>query len=179
MADSHHIFNFPELKTARVVLRVLTLDHTDAVYCHFSDPDVTQFMDIDPCRCLKDARDIILFHLKDSGCRWGIFDKQTGFLVGTCGYHCWVKGMDSKAEIGFDLAKAYWGQGLMQEALQAAITFGFEAMNLRRIEATIEPDNQRAIGLVKKLGFCREAGLRNGLVCFSLLKENCKGHSAN
>lgn len=75
----------------------------------------------------------------------------------------------AEAEIGYDLGKAYWRQGFMQEALQAIISFGFETMRLKRIEAEVEPANGRSIGLLRKLGFRMEPAQRNGLLWFSLL----------
>lgn len=81
---------FSDIVTDRLKLVVLTLDETE---------------------------DIIRFHLEDTGCRWGIFSKTDAKLIGTCGFHCWVQGELARAEIGFDLAREYWGRGLMQEAL--------------------------------------------------------------
>jgi ribosomal-protein-alanine N-acetyltransferase len=167
MEESEQGFDFPEIETARLILRALTVDDAAAVYHHFSDADVTRFMDTDLCKSVDDAKAIIIFHANDSGCRWGLFDKATGALLGTCGYHCWVKG-PQQAEIGYDLGKAYWGQGLMQEALQAVIRFGFAAMHLQRIAAGVHPENGRSIGLLRKLGFHRAAATRDGLLWFHL-----------
>ena len=163
-------FAFPELETVRLRLRLLTLEDHEAVFAHFADEEVTRFMDIPPCRHIGEADEIIRFHLEDSGCRWGIFDKSTGQLAGTVGYHCWVTGESSRAEIGFDLSRNYWGQGFMAEALPQVLTFGFEGMGLERIEATVEPANERSLRLVSRLGFQRENELVDNLVYFYLLK---------
>ena len=173
MSESATPFVFRDLKTARLILRTLTLEDAESVYQHFSDDNVTKFMDIDSLTRLEDARDIIAFHLKDSGCRWGLFDRNTGALVGTCGYHCWVRHQDlSMAEIGYDLGKARWGQGLMQEVLQTAIPFGFAEMNLSKIYASVDPENHRSIRLLNKLNFRVEPDLRDGLQWFNLFKED-------
>ncbi len=166
--DHSHSFLFPELETERIILRVLTLDDTDEVFAHFSDENVTRFMDIDPCKDRQEAEEIIRFHLEDSGCRWGLFHKTNQQLMGTCGYHCWVKGEEPRAEIGFDLGKEYWGQGYMREAMQTAIRFGFENMGLAMIEATVEPENERSIQLLNRLGFQREDELRDHLLYYYL-----------
>ncbi len=146
-------FRFPTIETARLRLRLLALDDADALYRHFSDDEVTHFMDIDALKSLDEARDVIAFHLNDSGCRWGVFDKISGALIGTCGYHCWIQGENARAEIGYDLGKAHWGQGLMIEAVKPVIDFGFKTMGLQRIEADVEPDNHRSIQLLARLGF--------------------------
>jgi ribosomal-protein-alanine N-acetyltransferase len=85
-------------------------------------------------------------------------------LAGTIGYHCWATGEDSKAEIGFDLSSAYWGQGLMSEAVTPVLQFGFEGMGLKLIEATVDPANERSLRLVSKLGFGRAEELVDNLV---------------
>lgn len=53
------------------------------------------------------------------------------------------------------------GQGYMQEALSAAIKFGFTQMKLHRIEALVHPENARSLHLLHKLGFKQEGILRD------------------
>lgn len=163
-------FTFPTLSTPRLLLRELTLADAPAVFEHFADEAVTRYLDIEPCRSLQEAKDIIQFHMDDSGCRWGLFEHHSKHLVGTCGFHCWVPDQNTKAEIGYDLAQAYWGQGLMAEALAVALDFGFEAMDLAMIEATTEVANTRSIRLLGKCGFQQERALRRGLIYFWLEK---------
>ncbi|MFQ5758897.1 MAG: GNAT family N-acetyltransferase, partial [Candidatus Bathyarchaeia archaeon] len=78
------------------------------------------------------------------------------------------------------LNPAYWGQGIMTEALRAVLKHGFEKMELNRIQAIIDSKNTRSLKLVHRLGFKKEGVLRqrsyfNGQflddVCFSLLKK--------
>lgn len=109
---------YPDLETERLLIRELTLIDAEAVFRHFSVPEVTKFMDIEVCKDLQDANEIIAFHMNDSGCRYGLFYKESKELIGTCGFHCWSnKNRETKAEIGFDLTPFYWGKGRMQEAL--------------------------------------------------------------
>ena len=171
LGESDSAFPFADLETARLFLRVLALDDTESVYRHFSDDQVTKHMDISSCARLEDAQEIIVFHLEDSGCRWGLFDKETGALAGTCGYHCWVKDdATSVAEIGFDLGTAYWSLGIMHEVLETTISYGFDEMRLRMIHASVEPENQRAMRLLGKLHFRPEPALRDGLKWFNLYR---------
>lgn len=110
---------------------------------------------------------------------WGIEIKAEGRLIGTCGYCKWDK-QHRHAEIGYDLWTEYWGQGLMPEALQALIRYGFEEMNLNRVEATTHTENQRSQRVLTKLGFQKEGllreyycrdGIYNDQVQFSLLRN--------
>jgi [ribosomal protein S5]-alanine N-acetyltransferase len=163
LRDFSSVFPFVDLETARLRLQILTLDDAESVYRQFSDDEVTRYMDINSCTRIQDAREIVIFHLEDSGCRWGLFNKKTGALVGTCGYHGWVKnGTQPVAEIGFDLGKAYWGLGLMQEALRTTISFGFNEIKLCMIYASVDPQNRRSIKLLKRLHFQPDRCLRGG-----------------
>ena len=69
-----------------------------------------------------------------------------------------------RAEIGFDLARGYWGKGIMQEALMPVIEFGFKQMRLEKIEATVVQENVRTIRLLRKLNFESETDLRNQFI---------------
>ncbi|MFT5195000.1 MAG: ribosomal-protein-alanine N-acetyltransferase [Candidatus Promineifilaceae bacterium] len=145
--------SFPQFQTKRLLIRELTFEDSAALFEHFSDPDVTRFMDIDVLSSEAEAVSIINFHAKDSGCRWGLFWHENGELIGSCGYHCWERGESNKAEIGYDLAQKYWGMGLMQEAIQPILKFGFNEMGLSMIEAEVEKENAQSSSVLKKLGF--------------------------
>lgn len=154
----------PELETERLQLRPLTMDDLDFVYAHFSDPRVAEFLlDEPPISTISQAREIIEFYQHPehkTWNRWGISLKSSGQLVGTCGFHKWNK-RDLHSEIGYDLHPDFWGQGLMTEALRAAIQNGFERMGLNRIAAIVYPQNQRSLQLLYKLGFQTEGLLRD------------------
>lgn len=152
-----------QLETERLILRPLTPKDTDFVYQHFSDPAVSRYLlDEEPPTRRDQAVELIQFYLDPIGKtynRWGIVWKATDALVGTCGYHKWHR-QHRRAEIGYDLGQAHWGQGMMAEALHAMLGHGFEEMGLNRVEALVHPENGRSIGLLEKLGFQREGLLR-------------------
>ncbi|WP_409272757.1 GNAT family N-acetyltransferase [Neobacillus sp. SCS-31] len=58
---------YPIFETERLQLRELTLDDTEEVLRHFSDPLVVEFMDIEVCKSREEAAEIISFHLHDAG----------------------------------------------------------------------------------------------------------------
>ncbi|GMK39570.1 N-acetyltransferase [Paenibacillus sp. CCS19] len=160
---------YPTIETERLFMRELTLEDAEAVYRHFAIAEVTQFMDIDVCKDRQEAEEIIAFHIEDSGCRYGLFDREDNELIGTCGFHCWSnEGDETKAEIGFDLSPSYWGKGLMQEALRELIQLGFDGMKLDYIEATTEIDNVQSQKLLQRMGFMREDELKDNLFYFTL-----------
>lgn len=168
---------YPKLETKRLYLRLLTLDDAEDVYTHFADPRITEFMDIEPCRDLQQAIEIITYHIEDRGCRFGIYEKDSHQFVGTCGYH-YIR--DSKnqliAEVGFDLAKAYWGKGFMTEVMQTIVDYGFKELGFDLIDATVDSENQKSLALMHKLGFTQSQELKDGLVYFYLVKDSVEGY---
>jgi ribosomal-protein-alanine N-acetyltransferase len=154
----------PTLETKRLLLRPLTLEDTDFIFQHFSDPQVTRYLyDEPPLETRDQAESIIRFFEHPAGKnrnRWGIVLKSTQRLAGTAGFHRWEKDY-RRAEVGYDLAYEFWGRGLMSEALRAVIAYGFERMELNRIDALVYPGNPASLRVLLKLGFQQEGLLRD------------------
>jgi ribosomal-protein-alanine N-acetyltransferase len=146
---------FPILETERLILREITHEDTKAIFRNFSDPEVAKWFFEQPLTNIEQAAKFIdQFNDEfDSGegLTWALELKFIGTCVGTCGYGGIELG--SVGEIGFDLAKEYWGKGLMSEALVPVIEYGFEKLKFEMIEAHSYPTNTRAIHLLKKVGF--------------------------
>ena len=172
------------METERLILREMTLDDVEFYFRHFNNDKIIEgccFPGPENVKAVKEEleRYCIGPFKEDKGIRWGIVRKGDNELIGTCGYYDWNK-IARRAEIGYDLDPAYWGQGIMTEALFAVLRYGFEKMWLNRIQAIIDSKNTLSIKLVYRLGLKNEGVLRqrsyfNGQfrddVCFSLLKE--------
>lgn len=65
-----------------------------------------------------------------------------------------------RVEIGYALGREHWGCGYMREAVEAACRHAFEVMNLRRIEAEVNPANEPSWRLLEALSFFHEGTLR-------------------
>lgn len=70
---------------------------------------------------------------------------------------------ESTAELGYWLAKPYWGRGLMTEAAGAAVAFGFEVLGLQRLTSGHLDGNEASGAVLRKLGF-RVTGKRTHAV---------------
>lgn len=92
---------------------------------------------------------------------WGITLKGEVQLVGSWGYS-WHLGRPFGV-IGYDLARRYWRQGIMTEAIGALLHFGFEVRNLHRVEARVRLGNEASMRLLQRLGFQEEGLLRECL----------------
>jgi len=178
---------YPKLESERLTLRQMTVEDASALLQIFSDAEVTKDMGIKPFVSIEEALGTIQFmnelFQQDVAIRWGIVRKSDNQLIGTCGFNGWEVNRGSRGEIGYDLAKSYWRQGYMTEALNKLITFGFEEMGLNRIEAYTNLDAAPSIQLLYKIGFQKEGILRGYAYfhgeywdqnCFSLLKHEWK-----
>ncbi|MBM6613822.1 GNAT family N-acetyltransferase [Desemzia sp. RIT804] len=175
---------FPVLETQRLILRKITNDDASSIFTYLSDEEVMQYYGLAPFSSIQDALDEIAWYqsIKENktGIRWGITLKDSGVVIGSCGFHNTVA-QHFRTEIGFELSRDYWKKRIAAEAIAAIIDYGFEQMNFQRIEALIEPPNLASQKVVEKLGFIREGLLRsyeftNGkfddLYMYSLLKQD-------
>lgn len=155
---------FPELKTDRLELCEITRGDVGWYFEHFSVPEIVTGQGFPPPKDLDAAREeldeyIVGLFEKGLGYRWGIRLKGQPDIIGSIGFYAWQRD-EKKAKMGYDLRPAYWGKGIMREALERTVRFGFEDMGLNRIEVTIMGTNPRSIALITKLGFTREGVLR-------------------
>lgn len=154
---------FPTLTTERLILRELRLDDAEAVFESWSDPEVQKY-NAPTMEKVDEARDLIDYLLKRSaekrGLIWGITKKDDNWVMGMCGYNSWNR-YHRRADIGYDLAQRHWGNSYGGEAVRAMLQFGFEKMNLNRVEAETIEDNFGSVKMLQKLGFKLE-GIRRG-----------------
>lgn len=151
--------NFNNLSTARLELKMISHDDVDFIFDHFRDESVSAFLyDAEPFKSIDEATDIINFYVSGEPrlqSRWIMITKE-GEKIGTCGFHNWNK-KTGVVEIGYDMKKAYWGRGLMTEALEVILSFAKENMHIKTVNAHVFVGNASSIRLVEKLGFERKA----------------------
>jgi ribosomal-protein-alanine N-acetyltransferase len=130
----------------------------------FGDPEVVEFMDIEPLQTLAEAREIVAWARElagdDKGLRWSIRRDGEPGLVGTVGFNTLELSRGRRGEIAYDLARVQWGQGVMAQILPQVIDFGFRTLGLRRLEAMVTVGNARSCALLERQGFLREGTLR-------------------
>jgi len=155
--------HFPILATKRLDLRQIQSTDAEAFFAVKSDPEVTSCYGQEHHQSIDDTRAWIQrmqssYERRDS-IFWCIELKDEDKVIGACtfwnfgpGFHC--------AEVGYELSRAYWRQGIMTEALSAVLTFGFAELGLHRIEAAPLARNSSSRLLLLKLGFKYEGNLR-------------------
>ena len=152
----------PDLETKRLRLRRMTLADADAVFDYASDPEVTRYVTWDTHRTVRDSeeflRSVVSGYEAGEQADWGITEKLSGRFIGSCGLHPVPE--HSRAELGYVLSREYWGRGIMPEAVRAMIRFGFEKLDLERVEARCIAENTASARVMEKSGMIYEGTLR-------------------
>jgi ribosomal-protein-alanine N-acetyltransferase len=152
--------------TQRLRLRPVRAADGEALHACFGDPEAMRYWDasVSPHAAETTAR---LKQLTEIDARWAagwaVTLKDSGAVIGYLAYHHrepWFR----RTELGYILARPYWRQGLMTEAVRAFLDFCFRDLDTHRVEAMIEPDNVGSIRLVERFGFRREGRLEDRLL---------------
>ena len=175
---------FEYIETDRLKLRIVTPDVMEYVYDVFTDDELMSFFGITSPEVLEKEKHKFrngLTTFNKSYLNFVIIDKQTNTALGACGYHTWYVEHD-RAEIGYGLYNdTHKRKGYMSEAVAAMLAYGFNKMNLHRIEAMTADYNTASIKILEKSGFVYEGRLRehynvNGKmedsVLYGLLKKD-------
>lgn len=178
------------LETPRLLLRAITPELFNYVMETYTDEQLMDYFGYDTeDRLVKEkerhAGGITTF--RTAMLYFHLIDKESNRVIGGCGYHTWYV-PHARAEIGYELfSEPHKNKGLMKEALLPILAYGFDKMNLHRIEAFVSPENTPSIQLMKHAGFSKEGHLREHYfkdgryedsVVFSILKSEWK-HSHN
>lgn len=94
-------------------------------------------------------------------------------IIGDIGFSNIIKGAFQSCFLGYALDKDYVNQGIMEEALRAAIPYLFEHFKLHRIEANVMPRNGASIRLLEKLGFEYEGKAKKYFQINGVWEDHC------
>jgi ribosomal-protein-alanine N-acetyltransferase len=90
---------------------------------------------------------------------WAIRN-EGDFLIGGCGFDSLQVGKSHRAEIGYRLAKPYWGRGIMTAVVRRICEFAFSEFGLVKIMAHVFANNPASARVLEKCGFVQEGYLR-------------------
>ncbi|MCU0523160.1 MAG: GNAT family N-acetyltransferase [Anaerolineae bacterium] len=157
---------FPILLTERLVLRDIRLSDAADIFAFAGDPVVQQW-DGGP---VDDIATVAEYIEKDRAAAaegkefmWGITLKPSDTVIGRVSLGSWAK-HNAHAEVGYDLAQAYWRQGIGSEAVWAVVRFAFDVLRLHRVQAFPTMDNIASVRLLERLGFVHEGTNREILL---------------
>jgi len=174
------------LHTSNLLLRRFTNDDLDHVFTGLSDPAVIKYYGVSYSTREEAQKQLHFFADIESGQTgkwWAICDAASHIFYGACGLNH-INPLHKKGEIGYWLLPAFWGRGIIREALPAVCQYGFTHFHLHRIEAIVESENIPSVTLLQKSGFThegtfRECEFKNGkfisLHIYSLLRTDSSG----
>lgn len=170
-----HFDPFPELYTERLALRRITDEDTDELFLLRSDSGAMQYIDrplaLTPADAVKLIRVIDDLMINGDGITWGIYLKTAPGLIGTIGLWRIIK-EHYRAEIGYLLSPAWQRRGLMQEAMEKVLDYGFSVIGLHSVEANVNPANEASIRILEKNHFVREAYFKENYLYNGVFKDS-------
>jgi ribosomal-protein-alanine N-acetyltransferase len=171
------------LETKRLRLRKPVLQDADVIFREYAqDPEVTKYLTWRPNRSIEETREFMHSRLKAweqaKSFEWVITRKRDGQILGTAGFR--IDG--HKAEMGYVLARAYWSNGYMTEAVRALVNWAIKEPEIYRVWSVCDVENLRSARVMENAGMSREGILRRWSVhpnispeprdsyCYSLTK---------
>lgn len=157
----------PTLKTERLILRKMLTSDADDMFEYARRPEVTKYLLWSPHESKKVTRGYLSYlqaqYSRKNFFDWAITIEPTGKMIGTVGFSA-IDTENDSAEIGYVLSPDYWGMGVAAEAVRRVIDFGFEELNLHRIEAKIILGNTQSERVAEKCGLSKEAEMKDKML---------------
>ncbi len=153
-----------QLETSRLILRRFeTRDANDMYHNYTSDDEVTKYLTWPTHKSKETTRDYVESMQEQYSnpffFNWAIQDKALGQVIGSIA----VVRYDEKTEsvhIGYVLGRAWWGKGIMTEALTEVIRFCMDEVGVKRVESRHDPRNGGSGGVMVKSGMEYEGCIR-------------------
>ncbi len=151
---------FPIIETERLLLKRITNDDVNEVFELRSNPETMKYIPRPLVKTTEDALEHIAMIedkiITNIGINWGITLKGNSKLLGIIGYYR-MQPENYRAEIGYILLPEFHGKGIIPEAVNKLIRYGFDDLKLHSIEAVIDPENLASEKVLQKCGFVKEA----------------------
>ncbi len=149
------------LDTQRLRLRKTILADAEVIFTEYAqDPEVSRYLTWRPHQSVADTREFVRACLTAWGRRtsfhWTIVrrkdDRLLGMITARVDGHKW--------ELGYVLARSYWGRGYMTEAVSAVVRWAFSRPEIYRVWAVCDIDNRASARVMEKAGMKLEGILR-------------------
>ena len=171
------------IETRRLILRPFGIGDAEDMFGNWaSDPEVTRYLTWPAHSGVEVTRMVLndwISHYKDGGYfQWAIEWIETGSVIGSIGVVRLEEAIE-EAELGYCLGRAFWGRGIMPEALRAVLDYLFDTAGINRIMAGHDVNNPNSGRVMEKAGMKpegirRAAGKNNGgicdVACYALLR---------
>lgn len=157
---------FPILNTSRLRLDRIGESDLPRLFYLRNNPETMRYIDRPIAETLEEVAQ--LWRQMEEGINnkealsWGLYLQNSAELIGFIGY--WrAEKQHFRSELGYMIVPECEGKGLMSEALQAVLRYGFNTMNLNSVVADINPSNERSRSILLKHRFQKEAYFRENI----------------
>jgi len=164
---------FPEdFETERLRLRRPVLSDAESIFhAYAQDPEVTRYLVWRPHAGIETTRVFVA----DCDARWSALSgfpyaitlKRSDDPIGMID----LRPKGHRLEFGYVLARKYWGNGFMPEAIRAIVSASFGTKTIFRVEATCDVENKASARALEKAGLACEGTLRRYIVHPNLSPE--------
>lgn len=172
------------IETERLILRRFEYTDCDAAFKNWASDEKVQMMYSEPTYRTKEEVNGLLDkyicnYEREDYYRWAIIGKEAGECIGQIAYFL----VDSKnhfAEIEYCIGEEFQCRGYATEAAKAVIAFGFDKMNLHKVQICTKTINAKSKRVIEKCGLTYEGTLRDyfymngryvGRLYFSVLRD--------
>ena len=144
------------METNRLLLRRWRESDAEALYRYASDPEVGPRAGWPPHKSVEESHEIIrtVFNTETM---WAMVWKETDEAIGCVGYlpasASNLKIADDECEVGYWIARPYWGRGICTEALRRVIGYCFKEKGFTTLWGSYFPDNPASGRVMEKCGF--------------------------
>lgn len=152
------------IETERLILRRLVMEDAEDMFNGWcNDPEVGRFLTWPPHGDIEVTKGLltewIAQYEKGDYFNWAIELKEAGKAIGNISVVSLREDI-AAAEIGYCMCRAYWGQGIMPEALKAVMDFLFDEVGMNRVAAKHDVKNPKSGRVMEKAGMKTEGILR-------------------
>jgi ribosomal-protein-alanine N-acetyltransferase len=153
-----------KIETERLILRRFELNDAEDMFHNWAnDSEVTKYLTWLPHKNIDITKEIINGWVQCydnlEGYKWAIVPKNYGRVIGSISVVEFFNDKE-RCEIGYCIARRYWNQGIMTEALKAIIKFLIYECGFKRVFATHDIDNPASGKVMIKAGMKYEGRLR-------------------
>ena len=144
------------METNRILLRPWREDDAEALFKYAADPDVGPRAGWPPHKSVEESLEIIRTIFSGDG-MWAVEWRETGEPIGCVGYlpasASNLKIEEDQAEVGYWIAKPYWGKGVCTEAMRLVVDYCFNVKNFTTLWGDYFPENPASGKVMEKCGF--------------------------
>lgn len=153
------------IETERLILRRFVLSDDNAVFRYWASDEKVQSLYCEPVyETIEKVRKLLNKYIdgykKDDYYRWAIINKENNECIGQIAYFL-VDSNNNFAEIEYCIGREFQRKGLATEATKAVIKFGFDKMNLHKVQICHKSTNIPSKRVIEKCGFTYEGTLRD------------------